>query len=231
MADKLRRTKSSSERLAPPQRPPLGRSKSSPGDDLHRLFSASFMDDHSYYHYHAHDTESVGTEDDDLTLAEGETEKTGDEEEVRDGVLDLRDTESRLSKLERLKSSKSIKDPNLVSLPVSILGALSHLPRRVLTPAIPFDSLTRNTPSAVTMSDLIQLMCLALPVRNLYAKSYIGDVERSGRPREPKELDIPQEMGSHSDCLVLYFHLSYFLIHGRARFTGHGLRTSYHELG
>jgi hypothetical protein len=73
------------------------------------------MDDHSYYHYHPHDSEAL-EDDADLTLADVETKTSGEDEEVRDGILNLRDTESRLSKLERLKSSTSIKDPNLVSL-------------------------------------------------------------------------------------------------------------------
>jgi hypothetical protein len=116
MADDLRKIRSSAEQPSRPQRAPLQRSKSTPGDDLHKLFSASFMDDHSYYHHHPHDTEYLEGEDDNSTIADSENEKSGEEEEVRDGILDLRDTESRLSKLERLKSSKSIKDPTLVSL-------------------------------------------------------------------------------------------------------------------
>lgn len=76
------------------------------------------MDDHSYYHFHPHDTDSLAAEEDDSTLADLETEKSGEEKEVRDGILDLRDTESRLSKLERLKSIRSIKDPHLVSLAI-----------------------------------------------------------------------------------------------------------------
>jgi len=96
------------------------------------------MDDHSYYHYHPHDTESLEGDGDDSTIADTETEKSGDEqEEGRDGILNLRDTESRPSKLERLKSSRSIKDPNLVSLldlasgrTMGLAGpALSRLPR------------------------------------------------------------------------------------------------------
>jgi hypothetical protein len=117
MADELRKIRSSAGRSSRPQRTPLQRSKSTPEYDLHKLFSASFMDDHSYDHYHPHDTESLEAEEDDSTLADLETEKSGEEEEeVRDGILDLRDMESRLSKLERLKSSKSIKDPTLVRL-------------------------------------------------------------------------------------------------------------------
>jgi hypothetical protein len=115
MADELRKIRSSAGRSSRPQRTPLQRSKSTPEYDLHKLFSASFMDDHSYYHYHPHDTKSLEAEEDDSTLADLETEKSR-EEEVRDGILDLRDAESRLSKLERLKSSKSIKDPTLVRL-------------------------------------------------------------------------------------------------------------------
>lgn len=119
MADELRKTRSSVERPSRPQRSSLQRSQSTPEHDRHRLFSASFMDDHSYYHFHPHDTESLAAEEDDSTLADLETEKFGEEEEVRDGILDFRDTEPRSSKLERLKSARSIKDPHLVSLALS----------------------------------------------------------------------------------------------------------------
>lgn len=119
MADELRKTKRTAEQPSPPRRTPRPRSRSTSGleYDLRKLFSASSMDDHSYYHYHPHDTESLEGNGDDSTIADTETEKSGDEqEEGRDGILNLRDTESRPSKLERLKSSRSIKDPNLVSL-------------------------------------------------------------------------------------------------------------------
>lgn len=130
MADELRKTRSSAEQPSPPRRTSRSRSRSTPGleYDLHRLFSASFMDDHSYYHYHPHDTESLESGRDDSTIADTETEKSGDEEEVRDGMLNLRDTESRTSKLERLKSSRSIKDPNMVSLLDLVSGrTLGHV--------------------------------------------------------------------------------------------------------
>jgi len=66
---------------------------------------------------HPHNTESLEGDGDDSTIADTETEKSGDKpEEGRDGILNLRDTESRPSKLEQLKSSRSIKDPNLVGL-------------------------------------------------------------------------------------------------------------------
>jgi hypothetical protein len=52
------------------------------------------MDDHSYYCYRPHDTESLDSDGNDLTVADTEAEKSGDEEqEVRDGILNLRDTE------------------------------------------------------------------------------------------------------------------------------------------
>lgn len=86
------------------------------------------MDDHSYYHYHPHDTESLENEEGSAAIDDLETEKSGEEEEVRDGTLDLKDTESRSSRLERLKSSKSIKDPNLVSLFILSIWKSSTLP-------------------------------------------------------------------------------------------------------
>src|SRR5947209_18893209 len=117
MADELRKSKSTAEQPSRPWPTSRPRSRSTPSleYDLHKLFSASFMDDHSYYHYHPHDTESLEGDGDDSAITDIETEKSGDEEEeVRDGILNLRVTESRHSKLERLKSSRSIKDPNLV---------------------------------------------------------------------------------------------------------------------
>ena len=90
------------------------------------------MDDHSYYHYHPHDTESFESDGDESTIAGVETEKFGEEEEVRDGILDFRDTESGTSNLERLKSSKSTKDPNLVR----VISLSSLPPHRQPSPLI-----------------------------------------------------------------------------------------------
>ena len=90
------------------------------------------MDDHSYYHHHPHDTESIDGDGDESTIAGLQTEKFDEEEEVRDGILDFRDTESGTSNMERLKSSKSVKDPHLVRvIPLSSLP-----PQYLLSPLI-----------------------------------------------------------------------------------------------
>ena len=109
MAPELRRTQS--DPGGPSQSDTLARSKTNPGNGLHTLLSPQFMDDHSTYHHHPHDTEDTW-ETDDSTISD--VEKAGDEEEaeVRDGIKDLRDIETQPSRLSRLKSTK---DPNLVS--------------------------------------------------------------------------------------------------------------------
>lgn len=140
MADELRKTKSTAEKPTRRQRPGMPRSISTPQNDhgLHRLFSAQFMDDH--YHYHPEDrdgrrnsvatltspTNSNFSEADTATEEKREKpegydgddqdDEPQEDEEVRGGILNLhdRDEESRPSKMERMKSSKSAKDPNLV---------------------------------------------------------------------------------------------------------------------
>src|SRR5271156_142204 len=99
--------------------------------------------------------------------------KSGDEqEEGRDGILNLRDTESRSSKLERLKSSRSTKDPNLVSL-------LDLVPRRTLGLAGPAPSpLPRSdspTPNESTASSFLcapSALSSHLPATNVIANPH-----------------------------------------------------------
>ena len=96
----------------------------SPGRHLQRVFSAQHLDDISNYHDGDHDSkeqdgnieteysdelEQVRNEDDDEAARKGEDEVP----EVRMGVLDTRDLEANL---EKKKSTRSIKDPNLVRL-------------------------------------------------------------------------------------------------------------------
>jgi hypothetical protein len=101
---------------------------------LDQIISGTHLDDHSQYrghHYHR-DTEAIEDDDDSADgayLTEQETEDTTDLEqnssgevipEIRDGIVDDRDVEAgeKLGKTRTLKSrksSKSIRDPNLVS--------------------------------------------------------------------------------------------------------------------
>lgn len=108
---------------------------------LHRIFSGHYLDDHSTYYDHHHDERddeeaiddsestsaqdtSESSDDSDGTVEEAqrekEREKAGREEEeeevpeVREGIPDERDVEAGRLPLEKKKSTRSIKDPNLV---------------------------------------------------------------------------------------------------------------------
>lgn len=110
---------------------------------LHQLFSSQFPDDHSVYHHedgeggvhvdsdanslHKTETERRRAEtpesesessSDEVDPSEKDVEDAGDRgestiEEIRGGVPNERDVEAQ-PKLEKKKSSRSIKDPNLV---------------------------------------------------------------------------------------------------------------------
>jgi hypothetical protein len=75
--------------------------------ELHRIYSTHHLDDHSVYHQHVDDSESSS-----------DTDGTGEEivDEVRFGIRDERDVEaSTAARLEKKKSTRSVKDPNLVT--------------------------------------------------------------------------------------------------------------------
>ena len=91
---------------------------------LSRVFSAQHLDDHSHYHghdeRHGQQLEATSSEESDYTeKVEREEEKelggnTGEEStEIREGIVNERDVEAPL---ERIKSTRSVKDPNLVSM-------------------------------------------------------------------------------------------------------------------
>lgn len=93
-----------------------------------RVLSGNFPDDHTQYHGHRyhHDTEAIDDSESDLdsgpALGEKLSEDTGVDNgevipEVRDGILDHRDVEngSTLEKVRTTKSSRSVRDPNLVT--------------------------------------------------------------------------------------------------------------------
>jgi len=111
---------------------------------LHRLLSTQFPDDHSVYHHE--DGEGVHVDPDALSLHKTETERREntslnddsssmsdeinhekDEEagglrdgttlqEIRGGIPDERDIEAQAPPLQKKESSRSIRDPDLVSL-------------------------------------------------------------------------------------------------------------------
>lgn len=99
-----------------------------PNANLHRILSGQHLDDVSVYHYD-HNHESDDDEDEHTSsstdLSEEVTEKednvearaAGTEEvpEVRQGIPGSRDIEAGRPKLEKRRTSRSIKDPNLVS--------------------------------------------------------------------------------------------------------------------
>lgn len=111
---------------AQPRRPPAGRARSSTAayPRLTNVYSAQHLDDVSDYHGGDHDSQyrDHGGETSDLDNLEkarqddyDDAEKYGDEDdsEVRDGVPNTKDLES---KLEKKPTTRSIKDPNLVNI-------------------------------------------------------------------------------------------------------------------
>jgi hypothetical protein len=144
MADLGRARTATSTRTRSRSRP--SRASSPPG--LDRLLSAQFPDDHSVYHHENGDgvhedvdarslrlTESERREaeahaDEDSDSISDDTEEEKNEEamlgnkeitveEIRGGIPDERDVEVGPQKLEKKQSSRSIKDPNLVSISYS----------------------------------------------------------------------------------------------------------------
>lgn len=114
-----------------PSRAQSLRSQSSrPTANLHRFLSGQHLDDVSVYH-HEHDHQSDDNDEEntystdsleEATEKEGDTDarEAGVEEvpEVREGIPDTRDLEAGRPPLEKKKTNRSIKDPNLVSIPL-----------------------------------------------------------------------------------------------------------------
>ena len=189
----LRQVRSSSEHehSSRPQRPPLrDRAKTNPDYDLHRLTSPlAFMDDHSTYHYHEHEKEAFEDSDDSFG-SEPDNEKTEEEEEVRDGILNLHDVETGRSKLEQTKSSRSTRDPNLVTwsepndpenpkdwsnkkkwaatLIVSSFTFISPVSSSMVAPALPAMAQQLNITDSVEQSLILSIFVLAYAVGPLF---------------------------------------------------------------
>lgn len=118
----LGRSRSNISRGSRPARPQLGKSRPS-SPHLHRFFSAQHLDDQSVYHAE-HDIQSEDESSSTGDLSEQVTEK--DDEEAREhgqdevgeermGVPNTRDLEAGRPPLEKRPTSRSVKDPNLVS--------------------------------------------------------------------------------------------------------------------
>lgn len=109
--------------LRGPGRPQWTNSRPS-SPHLHRFFSAQHLDDQSLYHVDhdiQHEDDSSSTESDlsqQVTEKDDEdTRKQGRDEidEERMGVVNERDLEAVMPSLEKRQTTRSVKDPNLVS--------------------------------------------------------------------------------------------------------------------
>ena len=115
-----------------PSRAQSFRSQSSrPTGNLHHILSGQHLDDVSVYH-HDHDHESDDDEEEENTYssessqeviekqdnAEARGAGAEDVPEARQGIPDSRDLEAGRPKLEKKQTSRSFKDPNLVSIPL-----------------------------------------------------------------------------------------------------------------
>ena len=104
---------------------------SRPKDQLHRIVSGHHIDDASVYHHDRDHHHQASDEEEEDTLAwEGNEQEQEKEDcasareegldevpEVRDGILDCRDLEAGNAPLEKKPTARSVKDPNLVSVP------------------------------------------------------------------------------------------------------------------
>ncbi|KIW28487.1 uncharacterized protein PV07_08147 [Cladophialophora immunda] len=127
MAASLNKTRTAPEhRSRRSSRASLRRARSTPEDDSHQLFSPQFMDDHGAHHYHVAatpDEDYFGQRDgDEGPIIEedaiSESSTAGEStEEVRFGVVNSRDVEAgvNLPELKSEKSTRSLKDPHLVT--------------------------------------------------------------------------------------------------------------------
>jgi multidrug resistance protein len=86
------------------------------------------MDDHDAHHYRAHTPPDLDQGDQETIYDRpNETRESGEEAEVGDDIKDELDVESRPNQLERLKSTKSVKDANLVhAKPIVLATVLTY---------------------------------------------------------------------------------------------------------
>jgi hypothetical protein len=181
----------------------LIRSKSTPEYDSHHLYSPQYMDDHGAHHYHPRSpnpSDESTLNEFQSPIDEVETEKGSDYDEdeeedveVRDGVLDLHDLESRRtrqSRLARTRSNRSIKDPHLVTwegeddpmspknwaqqrkwaatIIVSCFTFISPVSSSMVAPALPAMAKSLNITSEVEESLILSIFVLAYAVGPLF---------------------------------------------------------------
>ena len=181
----------------------LIRSKSTPEYDSHHLYSPQFMDDHGAHHYHPYSpsrSDDSTLNEEETPIDEIETEKGSDYEEdeeedieVRDGVVNLHDLESRQtrqSKLARTRSNRSAKDPYLVSwdgeddpmspknwknsrkwaatVVVSCFTFISPVSSSMVAPALPAMAKSLNIATGVEESLVLSIFVLAYAIGPLF---------------------------------------------------------------
>lgn len=185
------------------RRASLLRSKTTPEYDSHHLYSPQFMDDHGAHHYHPyspHPSNESTLHEEETPIDEIETEKGSDYDEdeeedveVRDGVLDLHDLESRRtrqSRLARTRSNRSVKDPNLVTwegeddpkspknwvysrkwaatIIVSCFTFISPVSSSMVAPALPAMARSLNITSEIEESLILSIFVLAYAIGPLF---------------------------------------------------------------
>ena len=94
------------------------RSNQSRPQRLSRILSGQHLDDHSHYHHHDFEGDGDYSSDSEDTLNENEKDPQDPAEqkgEVPEGAASQQDLEAGAVQLEKKKTSRSVKDPNLVS--------------------------------------------------------------------------------------------------------------------
>ena len=93
--------------------------------ELTRIHTGQHPDDHSYYHVDIDQADSTSDDTGELEQSKPEDDHSsveggiGNGPETSAGATDEKDVEKTANPLEKKKSSRSIKDPNLVRLPHS----------------------------------------------------------------------------------------------------------------
>ncbi|MCJ1416310.1 hypothetical protein MMC32_002645 [Xylographa parallela] len=94
------------------------RSNQSRPQRLNRILSGQHPDDHSHYHHHDFEGDGDDSSDSEDTLNENEKDSQDAVEakgEVPEGAASEQDLEAGTAQLEKKKTSRSVKDPNLVT--------------------------------------------------------------------------------------------------------------------
>ncbi|MCJ1404435.1 hypothetical protein MMC11_007660 [Xylographa trunciseda] len=94
------------------------RSNRSRAPRLNRILSGQHLDDHSHYHHHDFESDRDDSSDSEDTLNENEKDSEDPLEQKGDvskGIGNEQDLEAGGTQLEKKKTSRSVKDPNLVT--------------------------------------------------------------------------------------------------------------------